>query len=374
MNSLKYKNCLISLVFLFVITFSFGQIKVSELIQESKIATTDNNKLYFVDFWATWCGPCIHAKKHLGVIQRQFPQDFYIISLSEESPSTVDRFLSKKPTELAVALDYYGETFNRFNINSLPEGILFNAKGDKLWEGSPGDLNSSVINRFLRQEKSRISLDEFLNIVEIKEVKEEEYLPSLDIEVKLLPVLATDLQVVDNDKYLKLKGPLKSIIGYLAKIYKNQINISSSINKSYEVYFKKPYYETDNLAYKLVTEMGYKVNRQISKGEVISFELLEPKFWETDIIDWGLENNNYLIGDSDIKADNVTLKDMAYKMAYVLNMPVIIIEEDGRSLVKHDWEMHYKFFQLMQSSLNDTYGIEVQKKIMDFPIYEIIEK
>ena len=374
MNSLKYKNCLISSVFLFVFTFSFGQIKVSELIQESKITTTDNNKLYFVDFWATWCGPCIHAKKHLGVIQRQFPQDFYIISLSEESPSTVDRFLSKKPTELAVALDYYGETFNRFNINSLPEGILFNAKGDKLWEGSPGDLNSSVINRFLRQEKSRISLDEFLNIIEIEEIKEEEYLPSLDIEVKLLPVLAKDLQVVDNDKYLKLKGPLKSIIGYLAKIYKNQININSSINKSYEVYFKKPYYETDNLAYKLVTEMGYKVNRQISKGEVISFELLEPKFWETDIIDWGLENNNYLIGDSDIKADNVTLKDMAYKMAYVLNMPVIIIEEDGRSLVKHDWEMHYKFFQLMQSSLNDTYGIEVQKKIMDFPIYEIIEK
>ncbi len=50
---MNFKKIAIYLVFFFSSTFIFGQIKVSEYIQQSTIATQTNNKLYFIDFWAT---------------------------------------------------------------------------------------------------------------------------------------------------------------------------------------------------------------------------------------------------------------------------------------------------------------------------------
>ena len=34
-----------------------GQINVTGIIKDSKLVKTYENKLYFIDFWATWCAP-----------------------------------------------------------------------------------------------------------------------------------------------------------------------------------------------------------------------------------------------------------------------------------------------------------------------------
>ena len=132
MNSFKKKHFSLAIICVLTASYSYGQIKVSEFIQYSKIATSNSNKLFFVDFLATWCGPCITAKEHWVVLQKQFPSDFYIVSLTEENPLTVERFLKKKPTELAVAIDYKGETFNDYNVRVTTCGAFMNVYYDPL--------------------------------------------------------------------------------------------------------------------------------------------------------------------------------------------------------------------------------------------------
>ena len=371
MNCFKNKRLTLAIICILTATFSYGQIKVSEFIQESKIASSDNNKLYFIDFWATWCGPCITAKEHLGVLQKQFPNDLYIVSLSNENPLTVERFLEGKPAELAIAIDYKGETFADYNVKVLPEGVLFNANGKVLWQGGAPDLKKEIVARFLRQESSKSSLESFVNVVAIEEDTTIEYMPTEAIEIKALTENGEELRVIDNDKYLKITGSLKSIVGYLARIYKNQIVLEESINTNYEIYFNKASNINDNLAFKLITAMNLNVKRSTSEGEGIKFIVENPRFWDTNQIDWGKNNAKYLVGDSQIKADNVSLKDVAYQLAYILDMPVIVPDDSEISLTTHDWDFHYKFFQLMQSDLLDNYGIKAEKQKISYPVYHI---
>ncbi|WP_299119005.1 TlpA disulfide reductase family protein [uncultured Winogradskyella sp.] len=374
MTSIKKKHFLPLIVCLLVASYSFGQIKVSEFLQESKIASSDNNKLFFVDFWATWCVPCITAKEHLGVLQKQFPNDLYIVSLTEENPLRVEKFLKKKPTDLAIAIDYKGETFKDYNVRVLPEGVLFNADGKVLWQGGAPDLKKEIVSKFLRQQSSKASLNSFFNVVSIEEDTISEYVPTESLEIKSLSYNVEDLTIGDAEDYLKLTGSLKQIIGYLAKIYKNQIVLEEGLDTNYEIYFKKPLNANENLAFKLVTKMNLGVERKFAEGEGIKFNVETPRFWDTNQIDWGKNNAKYLVGDSQIQADNVSLKDVAYQLAFVLDMPVIVPDETDVSLGKHDWDFHYKFFQLMQTDLEDNYGIKAEKKKITYPVYHIQKK
>jgi hypothetical protein len=160
----------------------------------------------------------------------------------------------------------------------------------------------------------------------------------------------------------------------LAKIYKNQIQLDEDLNASYEIYFKKPFNTNENLAYKLITSLGFEVNRMYDEGEGIRFTVEEPKFWDTNQIDWGKGNAKYLIGDSQIQGDNVSLRDIAYQLAYVLDMPVILQNDSELNFELHDWDFHYKFFQLMQTDLEDNYGIKAEKTTVTFPVYHIQKK
>jgi len=371
-----YKKGIIGLLLFFVVVNIEAQseMNVSEFLQESKIATSDNNKLYFVDFWATWCGPCITAKEHLGVLQKQFPNDLYIVSMTKENPLTVERFLERKPAKLAVAIDYNGETHKAFKVTTIPDGVLFNSKGKVLWRGGAPDLKAHMVSKFLRQQTSKSSLKSFFNVVTLDEESVDEYLPTEALEIKPLTNTVEDLSVIDNDNYLKLTGSLKRIVGYLAKIYKNQIVLENGLDTNYEIYFKKPFGKNENLAFKLITEMNLGVERKYNEGEGISFVVDSPRFWSTDQIDWGKNNAQYLVGDSQIKADNVSLRDVAYQLAFVLDMPIIVPDDNGISLTLHDWDFHYKFFQLMQSDLEDNYGIKAEKKIVSYPVYHIQKK
>lgn len=355
-------------------TYSFGQINVSEFLQDSQIATQDNNKLYFVDFWATWCGPCITAKEHLGVLQKQFPSELYIVSVTNENPLIVEKFLSKRPAKLAVAIDYNGETHKRYNVTTIPDGVLLNSQGKVLWQGGAPDLKKEMISRFLRQQKSKSSVRSFFNIVSIEEEAVFEYQPKQQLEVKSLIIPVAELEVIDNKDYLKLTGSLKSIIGFLAKIYKNQIALPKDLDTNYEVYFKKPLNPNDNLAFKLITELNLGIERKFSQGEGIVFNVESPRFWDTDQIDWGKDNTRYLIGDSQLKADNLSLRDVAYQLAHALDVPVIVPEDGEISLVLHDWDFHYKFFNLMQTDLEDNFGIKAEKKTISYPVYHIQKK
>ncbi len=55
-----------------------------------------NGKVYVVEFWATWCGPCIQSMPHLAKLQTEYAdKGVQLISISDEDLETVEKFLDR---------------------------------------------------------------------------------------------------------------------------------------------------------------------------------------------------------------------------------------------------------------------------------------
>lgn len=90
-------------------------------------------EVVLVNFWATWCPPCVREMPALGRLQSAFEgKPFSVIAISAgEQAEDIQVFLDKldEPLELTLLLDPEGRTFREFKLRGLPMSYLFSADG-----------------------------------------------------------------------------------------------------------------------------------------------------------------------------------------------------------------------------------------------------
>ncbi len=357
-----------------VLVLSFGlssaQIRLSETIQTSKIADRDSNALYFIEFWATWCGPCVYAHEYLQVLQSQNPDDLFVIALSEENPTKVKRHLEKYTSQLEVAIDFDGENFKLNNIRTLPYGLLINSESKIVWKGNPTDLKANELDRLLEKNIKRSSYDDMFILTQTESLKDIVYIPKTEFEIKEMQGYDIEsLQISEEEAYLNYKGDLISLLAHILKVVKNQVVISEELNKTYDIYIQN---DLDLLSY-LKEGLNIEITETKGVGNVLVVNNSNPKFWNKNQLDWGDKSGEFLIDDSQIKADNVTFNELLYRLSLVLNIPVKVTHKYNMN-AKHDWIFHYKYFDLMKMDLSDNFGLLVERKSGEFVKYNIIKK
>ena len=63
---------------------------------------------WFLEFWATWCARCVDSVPHLNELASKF-KSLRFISITDERPDVVEKFLAEHPIEGLAALDDDGE-------------------------------------------------------------------------------------------------------------------------------------------------------------------------------------------------------------------------------------------------------------------------
>lgn len=89
------------------------------------------DKVVILDFWASWCGPCLQAMPQVDKVAGEFAeQGVKLIAINlEESPEKIKTALSRLGLETAVALDKDGRVAERYGASDIPQTVIVGRDG-----------------------------------------------------------------------------------------------------------------------------------------------------------------------------------------------------------------------------------------------------
>ena len=91
-------------------------------------------KVTYVDFWASWCGPCRKSFPWMNEMQRKYAgKGLVIVGVNlDQERSDAEDFLSRIPAEFPVAFDPTGDAPTRYGVKGMPTSVLVGADGKVL--------------------------------------------------------------------------------------------------------------------------------------------------------------------------------------------------------------------------------------------------
>jgi cytochrome c biogenesis protein CcmG, thiol:disulfide interchange protein DsbE len=130
---------------------NIGQTVPALKLEYVKNAVQPAGKPMILEFWATWCGPCLKSIPHLNEIYKKYQdKGLLAVGVTDEDRPTVDAFLKKMEMNYTVAIDADGALGNSFGIKGIPHALLVDKTGKIVWEGHPLALQESDIEALLK--------------------------------------------------------------------------------------------------------------------------------------------------------------------------------------------------------------------------------
>ncbi len=108
-------------------------------LEGAEVALSDyTGKVVVLDFWATWCGPCISSFPHMQELVDQFKDEdvefFFIDSWESTEPDKtkekVDQFLEENKYNFNVLFDYNDEVISTYKVLGIPSRFLIDKSGN----------------------------------------------------------------------------------------------------------------------------------------------------------------------------------------------------------------------------------------------------
>lgn len=147
----NYQMRKITLFTLMLIHFSvIAQIKVGTKAPElklegiynrenSKIPTLEtlHGKIVILDFWATWCSPCVAAFPENNELSNKYKdKNVQFIAITDDPKEKLENFLGKMKVDFWVGRDDDNKDFKNYNVNGRPQMYIINKEGTIVYQGN----------------------------------------------------------------------------------------------------------------------------------------------------------------------------------------------------------------------------------------------
>ena len=299
-------------------------------------------KVVILEFWATWCAPCITVQPHLNDLIEKFKgKSVQVISITDEDESKVASFLTRRTLKGWVGLDLDGSLKKAYGAFAVPKTVVVDAQGNIVAVTHAKDLTAEMLDQMLA--------GNFTPVVSgaAKEqptapvpMKPNEAVPRL-ITLNLKPSKASSLEMMmrAQGRFEATGADLKSLFSSLLGVRKPQIYLTTELNeKRYDITANIPNDRKGNLSPLLVNALEISLNLKVRREtrEIEVFVLTAPKSLtgsfqpSTSKTVHVSSANNVLVGEG---AD---VKDLIFSLENLLEAPVI---NETNLSGKYDWDL-----------------------------------
>ena len=106
-----------------------------------------------IEFWATWCPGCREQIAHLNALEQRFRgRPLRFLSITDEDPDLVLRFLKDAPISGWIGIDAAGKTVQDYGIIGWPTTVLVDSAGIVQGVGNASELNAPVLEALLARQ------------------------------------------------------------------------------------------------------------------------------------------------------------------------------------------------------------------------------
>lgn len=127
-------------------------LSVLKVLKEGPLAAADAS-IRVVEFWATWCGPCIYSIPHLTELQAKYAsKGVAFFSVTTEGPEVAGPYVESMGDKMnyTVLADFQSQTSmayaRLFGVSTIPHAYIVDSKGKIVWHGHPmaSDLEATL--------------------------------------------------------------------------------------------------------------------------------------------------------------------------------------------------------------------------------------
>jgi thiol-disulfide isomerase/thioredoxin len=153
---------------IFILLFSFSAVKaqsgyavndlagdfpIREILNHTSGSSTFlewNDRLLVIDFFGTWCAPCVKALPKLTAFQQKYKQEIRILLVSEESREKLEGFIRKQTGfGFPVVVDEEKAFVQRFRPPAYPYTVIVGRNGKILAIPSQEEMTETNMNKWL---------------------------------------------------------------------------------------------------------------------------------------------------------------------------------------------------------------------------------
>lgn len=129
--------------------FDFPSFKLVDLYGDRVNLSDFRGEVILLNFWATWCPPCIAELPHIQSLVNDYDNKIKIVLVSGENSEKVAAFLKKKGYNLNSfsPLENYPEMLN---VSSIPRTFLISKEGEIVIDKTgPANWNSNKVRNLI---------------------------------------------------------------------------------------------------------------------------------------------------------------------------------------------------------------------------------
>lgn len=189
---------------------------VQKWLNGEPVEKFEAGKVYVIECWATWCGPCVAAIPHVSELQTKYKdKGLTVIGLNvwEGNPAKVEQFVTKMGDKMnyVVAIDAGGREgesavawLKAAGVSGIPTSFVVDQKGRIAWFGHPMEMQP-VLDQVLagnfdaaayaKQQEQVEALGQQLNTA-AQAGDWDKALKVVDEMAKLSPMLASRMDVI----------------------------------------------------------------------------------------------------------------------------------------------------------------------------------